>query len=120
MAVDPDALLRAMRARFPAPELAPEASDWMREFVAATGSNPLISRERDVLKFVETPLNRLKAEPSEVRVAFVFEALDEIPRSRAFHFKLVLKTVVGSLLRSGLALNRSRRARRRRSGRAKQ
>jgi hypothetical protein len=105
MAVDPEALLRAMRARFPPPELAPEASDWMREIVAAVGSNPFVHRERDVLRFVEAPLNRLKSEPSEVRLAIVFEALNEIVRNSSFHFKLVLKTVVAALLRSGVALN---------------
>ena len=105
MAVDADALLRAMRAQFPAPELAPDASDWMREIVAIVGSNPFLHRERDVLKFVEAPLSRLKAEPSEVRVAFVFEALDEILNSKSFHLKIVLKSVVAALLRSGVALN---------------
>ena len=37
MAIDPDALQRAMRAQFPPPELAPDASDWMREIVAPSG-----------------------------------------------------------------------------------
>jgi Domain of unknown function (DUF4132) len=105
MLVDPEALQRAMRARFPAPELAPEASDWMREIVAAVGSNPFIHRERDVLKFVEAPLNRLKSQSPEIRLAFVFEALNEIVRSQSFHFKLMLKSVVASLLRSGLTLS---------------
>ena len=105
MAVDPEALQRAMRAQFPPPELAPEASDWMREIVAAVGSNPFVHRERDVLKFVEAPLNRLKSEPPEVRLAFVFEALDEIVRNSSFHFKLTLKIVAASLLRSGVALS---------------
>jgi hypothetical protein len=105
MAVDPDALQRAMRATFPVPEVAPEASNWMREVVGAIGHNPFVRRERDVLKFVEAPLNRLKAEPSEARVAFVFEALNEILRNKSFHFKLVLKIVVASLLRSGVELN---------------
>ena len=49
MAIDPEALQRAMRAQFPAPELAPEASDWMREIVAPIGSNPFVRTERDVL-----------------------------------------------------------------------
>jgi hypothetical protein len=105
MVIDPEAVQRALRARFPAPELAPEASDWMREMVAAVGSNPFIHRERDVLKFVEAPLNRLKREPPEVRLAFVFEALNEIVRSPSFHFKLALKTVVAALLRTGVALS---------------
>ena len=70
MAVDPEALQRAMRAQFPAPELAPEASDWMREIVAIIGHNPFAHRERDVLKIVEAPLSRLKSEPSETRVFF--------------------------------------------------
>src|SRR5579863_50979 len=105
MTVDPDALQRAMRAQFPPPELAPEASDWMREIVAAVGSNPFVQRERDVLKFVEAPLNGLKSEPPEVRLAFVFEALTEIVRSASHHLKHILKIVVGSLLRSGVALS---------------
>src|SRR5579863_5598225 len=105
MAVDPDALQRAMRAQFPPPELAPEASVWMREIVAAVGSNPFIQRERDVLKFVEAPLKRLKSEPPEVRLAFVFEALNEIARNSSHHFKFMLKSVVANLLRSGVALS---------------
>jgi hypothetical protein len=102
---DPEAVQRALRAQFPPPELAPDASHWMREMVVAVGSNPFINRERDVLKFVEAPLNGLKSEPPEVRMAFVFEALDEIVRNSSFHFKLVLKIVVASLLRSGVALS---------------
>jgi hypothetical protein len=90
MAVDPEALQRAMRAQFPPPELAPDASDWMREIVAAVGSNPFVNRERDILKFVEVPLNRLKSEPPEVRLAFVFEALNEMVRNSSFHLKVVL------------------------------
>ncbi len=105
MVIDPEAVQRALRAQFPAPELAPEASDWMREIVAAVGSNPFIHRERDVLKFVEAPLHRLKREPPDVRLAFVFEALNEIVRSPSFTFKLTLKTVVAALLRTGMALS---------------
>jgi hypothetical protein len=105
MVIDPEAVQRALRAQFPAPELAPGASDWMREIVAAVGSNPFVHRERDILKFVEVPLNRLKGEPSEVRLAFVFEALNEIVRNSSLLFKLVLKIVAGSLLRSGVALS---------------
>jgi hypothetical protein len=105
MAVEPDALQRAIRSQFPPPELAPEASDWMREIVAAVGSNPFVQRERDVLRFVEAPLNKLKIEPPEVRLAFIFEALNEIVRSSSFHLKLILKIVAASLLRGGLALS---------------
>ena len=105
MAVDPEALQRAMRAQFPAPELAPEASVWMREILASVAHNPFVHRERDILKFVEAPLNKLKSESPEVRLAFVFEALNEIVRNSSFHFKLVLKVVVASLLRSGVTLN---------------
>ena len=105
MAVDPEAVQRALRAQFPPPELAPDASHWMREIVAAVGSHPFLRRERDVLKLVEAPLSGLKSEPPEIRLAFVFEALNEIVRSRSFHFKLMMKTVAASLLRSGVALN---------------
>ncbi len=105
MIVDPDALQRTMRTQFPPPELGPEASDWMREIVAAVGSNPFLHRERDVLKFLEAPLSRLKREPPEVRLAFVFEALNQIVRNSSFHFKLMLKVMIASLLRSGVALS---------------
>jgi hypothetical protein len=105
MTVDPEAVQQALRAQFPPPELAPEASDWMREIVAAVGSNPFIHRERDILKLVEAPLSRLKNEPPDVRLAFVFEALNEIVKCSSFHFKLMLKSVAASLLKSGLALS---------------
>jgi hypothetical protein len=77
----------------------------MREILAAVGSNPFIQREREVLKLVEEPLNRLKREAAEVRLAFVFEALREIEISPSFQLKLMLKSVAGALLRSGLALS---------------
>jgi hypothetical protein len=105
MVVDPEAVQRAMRAQFLPPELAPDASDWMREIVATIGSNPFLQRERDVLKFLETPLNKLKSEAQEVRLAFVFEALAEIVRCSSFLMKIKLKIVAASLLRSGIALS---------------
>lgn len=105
MKIDNEALQRALRAQFPAPELAPGASEWMREFVSIFGSNPFVSSERDILRLAEAPLSRLKAESSEVRVSFVFEALNGISESRAFHFKTVLKSLAASLLRGDLALN---------------
>src|ERR1700751_3876626 len=105
MVIDPEAVQRALRAQFPVPELAPDASDWMRQMAAAVGSNPFINRERDILKFVEPPLSKLKREPPEVRLAFVFEALHEIVKSPSFTFKLTVKTVVAALLRTGMALS---------------
>jgi hypothetical protein len=54
---------------------------------------------------VEAPLNKLKSEPLEVQLAFVFEALNEIVRNSSLHFKLALKIVVASLLRGGVALS---------------
>jgi hypothetical protein len=105
MAVDPEALQRALRSQFPAPEVPPNSSDWMLKLVGIFGSNPFISRERDVLKLAEAPVSQLKAEPSEVRVAFVFEALNGIIDSQAFHFKIVLKIIAATLLRSGVELN---------------
>ena len=105
MAVDPEALQRALRSQFPAPEVAPNASAWMLELVGIFGSNPFVSRERDVLKLAEAPVSRLKAEPSEVRVAFVFEALNGIIDSQRFHFKIVLKILAATVLRSGVELN---------------
>jgi hypothetical protein len=105
MVIDPEAVQRALRSQFPAPELAPDSSEWMREIVAAVGSNPFVHKERDVLKLVDAHLSRLKSEPPEVRLAFVFEALDELARSKSFHFKLMLKAVASSLLRSGVPLS---------------
>ncbi|WP_263353122.1 DUF4132 domain-containing protein [Acidicapsa acidisoli] len=105
MAVDPEALQRALRSQFPAPEVSPNSSDWMFELVSIFGSNPFVNRERDVLRLAEAPVSRLKAEPSEVRVGVVFEALNEIIHSQAFHFKIVLKIVAATLLRSGVELN---------------
>jgi hypothetical protein len=102
---DPEAVQQALRRQFPAPALGSEASVSMREIVPAVGSNPFLHRERDVLKFVEAPLNRLKSEPTEARLAFIFEALNEIVRNTSFHFKLMLKAVVSSLLKSGVSLN---------------
>ena len=86
MKIDNEALQRALRAQFPAPELAPGSSEWMREFVSIFGSNPFVTSERDILRLAEAPLSRLKAESSEVRVSFVFEALNGIIESRAFLF----------------------------------
>ena len=94
-----------MRGGVSTPELSPVASIWMREIVEATGSNPFISRERDVVRFVEAPLNRLKAERPEVRLAFVFEALNEIRGHESFHLKHILKIVAAVLLRGGVSLN---------------
>ena len=59
-----------------------------------------------MLKFVGAPLmDRLKSEPPEVRLTFAFEALHELARNNSFHFKLMLKIVVASLLRSGITLS---------------
>ena len=104
MADSPEALLRAMGLR-QAPELAPDASDWMRQFAAIAASHPFVYQERQVLQLVEEPLSRLKSEPSEVRVQFVFEALNGIISAQSAIFKAVLKAIAASLLRSGVALN---------------
>jgi hypothetical protein len=105
MLVDPEAVQQALRRQYPPPELLPDASIWMREIVAAVGHNPFLHRERDVLNYLESPIKRLKAEPPEVRLAFVFEALQEIVRSSAFLFKVQLKVVAACLLRGGIALS---------------
>ncbi len=106
MVIDPEAVQRALRARFPPPELAPEASDWMRAIIAPIGSNPFIRTERDVLKLVEEPLKRLKSRAAgDPAWLFVFEALNEILKNQSFSLKLNLKFVVATLLRSGVTLN---------------
>jgi hypothetical protein len=66
-----------------------------------SGPNPFLQRERDVLNFLEAPLNRLKHEAPEVRLDFVFEAFNEIVISSS----QAEKVVAAALLRSGMALN---------------
>jgi hypothetical protein len=105
MVIDTEALQRAMRAQFPAPALSAEASDWMREIVALVGSNPFMTRDRDILHAVAEPLKRLKAEPPEIRLAFVFEALDEMLRDQSFLLKIKFKPIVAALLREGVELS---------------
>src|SRR5579863_4320825 len=102
MLVDPEAVQQALRRQFPPPEPAPDASVWMREIIVAVGHNPYLQRERDVVNSLEPTLKRLKSEPPDVRLAFVFEAINEIVRCSSIHIKLKLKAVAAFLLRGGI------------------
>src|SRR5581483_7941368 len=52
-----------------------DASAHMQAILAALHSKRKIYKEREVIKALEEPLNRLKSAPDQERVAFVFEAL---------------------------------------------
>ncbi len=85
-------------------EAPPAASAGMREMVAALNGQRKVFKEREALKHVQEPLQRLKSAPLDERVAFVFEAaaLFNEPKSLLLH--LALKAVVSNLLRAGLPL----------------
>jgi len=75
------------------------------EIRAAVQGHPLVYKERDVLKLVEGPLERLKAAPAEERLAFVFEALNRISDADSLALRSALKGIAGVLLRTDLNLN---------------
>src|SRR5438046_7435178 len=80
------------------------ASESMRAVRAAVGSIHAFN-ERAALKLVEEPLRRLKADSTENQIAFVFEALQQMPTAESFQLQLALKGITASLLRNGLTLN---------------
>lgn len=61
--------------------------------------------ERDLLARVESPLRHLMAASPEDRMAFVFEALDRIPKAESAQLQTALKGVVSKLLRGGLPMS---------------
>src|SRR5258706_4096273 len=79
------------------------ASAHMREVIKALNGQLATFNERDTLKLVEEHLKRLKSAPAEERVAFVFEAVTNAPKTMSLG--LALKGIVSNLLRGGLPLN---------------
>jgi hypothetical protein len=77
----------------------------MQEVIGAVGGQPKIFTERDALKAVEATVQKLKAASGEEKLAFVFEALDQIPRTESLGIDLALKAMVSSLLRGGVPLS---------------
>ncbi|MBK9166860.1 MAG: DUF4132 domain-containing protein [Bryobacterales bacterium] len=75
------------------------------EIRATTEKHALVFSEREATKLVDEPLKRLKAAPDETRIAFVFEALRQLPEGRSFALQLALKGMVASLLRAGIPLS---------------
>ena len=77
----------------------------LAEIRDAVQAHPYVFSERDILKFVETTLQQLKAAPAEERLGFVFEALALIPAADSLQLQLALKATASSLLRTGLTLS---------------
>ena len=77
----------------------------LAEIRDAVQAHPYVFSERDILKFVEVPLQQLKAAPAEERLGFVFEALALIPDADSLQLQLALKATISSLLRAGLTLS---------------
>jgi hypothetical protein len=77
----------------------------MQDLVAALNARPHVFKEREAVKNVKEPLERLQSAPAEEQIAFVFEALAAMgtPASISLHF--VLKGAVSQLLKAGLPLN---------------
>ena len=81
------------------------ASPHMQALIEALNARPHVFKERDAIKNVKEPLDRLKSAPGEERLAFVFEALAVLGTSASMSLHLVLKGTVSHLLRAGLPLN---------------
>ena len=77
----------------------------MREVIATLNASPRSFKERQTLKFLEQPWQGLKSAPAEQQVAFLFEALSNIPSAKDISFQLALKGLASNLLRGGLPLN---------------
>jgi len=77
----------------------------MQALVAALNAHPHTFRERDALRNLQEPLDRLKSAPAEERIAFVFEAFAVMSTPVSISLRLALKAVTANLLRGGLPLN---------------
>jgi hypothetical protein len=75
------------------------------EFRAAVADHPYTDTQHDALQLVKAPLETLKAAPAEERLAFVFEALGQIPHADPLALQLALMGAVSALLRSGMPLS---------------
>ena len=85
--------------------LASDASSYMRDVVGALNAARLVYKERDALRVVEQPLERLKSATADERMAFVLEALAALGTPAMISLHLALKCVVAHLLKGGLGLN---------------
>lgn len=91
---------------FPGPQRpGADASDHLRAVIAGLESRALTFNERDALKAIEGPLERIKAGTPDERLDFVLEALHWLPRADSYSVKLALKGVVSKLLRGNLPLS---------------
>jgi len=88
------------------PQITPpaESSPYMQELTAALNASRPTYKGRDALKRIEEPLERLKAAPTEDRVAFAFEALALLGTPSSIALQIALKPAVSHLLK-GLPLS---------------
>jgi len=91
-----------IRQRLEAPV---DASPHMRAFVDTLNGRPAVFRERQALKNVDEPFQRLKSAAPDERIAFIFEALSVMSSPAFIALTIALKGVVAQLLRGGLPLN---------------
>jgi len=81
------------------------ASAHMLALVEALNAHRPAFKERDAVKAVEEPLERLKSAPVEERAAVLFESMAVLGTQGSFSLHFMLKGVISQLLRSGLPLN---------------
>ncbi len=81
------------------------ASPHMQALIEALNARPHVFKEREAIKNVKEPLDRLKSAPAEEQLAFVFEALAALGTRASMSLHIVLKGVISHLLRAGLPLN---------------
>ena len=82
-----------------------DASSHMRAFVDALNARPPVYKERQALKNLDEPFQRLKSAPADERIAFVFEALSVMSTPASIALTIALKGIVAQILRGGLTLN---------------
>jgi Domain of unknown function (DUF4132) len=99
---DVQQFMAAIRPQRQAPE---GASTHLQALIAVLNSKPIVHKERDVLKTLEEPLERLKAAPDQERVAFVFEAVAQMASHKDIFLVCALKGVAAEILRKGVPLS---------------
>ncbi len=82
------------------------ASAYMQDVIATLNAQRPSYKERDALKKIEEPLNRLKSAPAADRLAFVFEALTSISnQGSSIILNIALKGIVSQLMRTELPID---------------
>ena len=81
------------------------ASPYMQDVIAALNARPHVFKERDAVRNVKQPLERLKAAPAEDRIAFVLETLAVLSTPASMSLHVVLKGAISQLVRDGLPVN---------------